>query len=235
MKRGNYKGTLASKKAKHVPPSQKKRTRIPVQVSIGRQAFPRQLFSTLKYVEMVTLTLNSLGLQQHLFSCNGMFDPNITGIGHQPLYFDQTMAIYNHYTVLRSRIKVTPSTFSNAIGQPDIMCALYIDDDTVTGFGAAGSMATVMERPLSRSFNYNPELGNNDRSLWHSWDGVKIFGGNLQSNDQLQGTAAANPVEQSYYAICVDATILGASQTLDVWVQVEYECVFDEYKSMGTS
>ena len=32
--------------------------------------------------------------------------PNHTGVGHQPLYFDQLMTIYNHYIVIGAKITV---------------------------------------------------------------------------------------------------------------------------------
>lgn len=33
----------------------------------------------------------------YVFQINGPYDPNVTGIGHQPLGFDQLMLMYEHY------------------------------------------------------------------------------------------------------------------------------------------
>ena len=48
-----------------------------------------------------------------------MFHPDKSSVGHQPMYFDQLQAIYDHFTVINSRIKVTPfySEDTQPIGQ----------------------------------------------------------------------------------------------------------------------
>ena len=58
----------------------------------------------LRYVENFTLNPGMLGATVNVFSMNGLFDPNITGIGHQPMYFDNYMGIYGRYRVNRAYI-----------------------------------------------------------------------------------------------------------------------------------
>ena len=44
--------------------------------------------------------------RENQFVANGAFDPNLTGVGHQPRGFDQFMAGYETFTVTGSKISV---------------------------------------------------------------------------------------------------------------------------------
>jgi hypothetical protein len=59
------------------------------------------------YYDTITITSNAGVVAVHVFGSNCLFDPDITGGGHQPAGFDQYMALYQRYTVLRTRAKVT--------------------------------------------------------------------------------------------------------------------------------
>jgi len=81
--------------------------RLPSSVSRGQYGFPPTLAAKLKYVESVAFTSALGAVQSNVFRANSLFDPNETGLGHQPMYFDQFAAIYNRYVVRKSRMKVT--------------------------------------------------------------------------------------------------------------------------------
>lgn len=68
---------------------------------IPRWGFPRRLYIAHKYVDLVSVSSTAGVVGSYFFKCNGMFDPNTTGTGHQPMYFDNCGAIYNHYTVVK--------------------------------------------------------------------------------------------------------------------------------------
>ena len=60
--------------------------------------------------------------------------------GHQPLYFDQVAAIYQHYTVMKARMKVTivPNTVDAYVS------GILIDDDLTP---AITTLDGMVERP----------------------------------------------------------------------------------------
>lgn len=209
----------------------KKKTPIkrqPVAIRIGRQPFPKQLFNTLRYVSQTPLTV-TLGSARHIFRANGMFDPDQTGSGHQPLYFDTLMAVYQHYTVLRSRIKITPMPES-ALSTSNLLYVIKEDADvtpTVTAYEA-------LEFPYVSSAITPGARGQDQVSISKTWSAVRTFGGNPQSNPDLQGTIASDPTEQSYFTLMVRDPVLG-NGIIDLVVEIEYDVVWDELKTIGFS
>jgi len=63
---------------------------------------------TLRYND-VFLLLGSTGTASYVYSANSAVDPDPTGLGHQPYYFDRYAGLYDRYVVLNSRIKITTS------------------------------------------------------------------------------------------------------------------------------
>ena len=50
---------------------------------------------------------------------NSLFDPDFTGTGHQPYYFDQFATIYQRYTVIGSKLTATFTPIPAAINGPE--------------------------------------------------------------------------------------------------------------------
>lgn len=144
-----------------------------------------------------------------------MYDPDITGVGHQPLYFDNMTALYRHYTVLSSRIKVWAQ--SNTQG---CQMAIYIDDDTTPIL----TPTQIMEQPsaVSRMIPHGGDVA----VLTKAWNARQAFGGNTMDNDELQGSSSANPFEQQTFVTCF--TSLAANATITYYVEIEYTAVWDE-------
>jgi len=184
--------------------------------------FPKKLHVNHAYTDTASVAITPSGSFQ--FSANGLFDPNITSVGHQPMYFDNLSAIYDHYTVLRSRIVVEllPDTIPYNV-------VLYVDDDTsIASFGGAA------EQPSSTPIHAVLPQSAKPLRLTRSWDANAYFGGDILDNDNLQGTASANPTEQSYFTL-VGLTTTGASGSMSFSVRIEYEAVWDELKTQAQS
>lgn len=203
----------------------KQRTSIPTQVYMGKQTLPKQLFNTLRYTAITDFTLTT-GLGKRVFSANGMYDPDITGTGGQPMYFDQLIALYDHYTVLRSRIKCIP-VHSAAVY---IQYSIYKDDDTTTVSNALDASC----RPEAKWDIVIPSLGVKQVVLYQDFNAAATFGPNPQAQDSLQGNATANPTEQSYYVVQAYSGS-GTSSNGDLMVEIEYDVVWDEWVTAAAS
>jgi len=67
---------------------------------------PQEMNATLKYVDVLSGTASGINFLAN-YSLNSLFDPEITGTGHQPLGFDQYSTLYQQYRVNAAKIKVT--------------------------------------------------------------------------------------------------------------------------------
>jgi len=191
--------------------------------------FPRKLTVTHKYNEIVQITSTTGIMQQYRFSANGLYDPNVTGTGHQPIFFDQMTPLYNHYTVIASKIKVTFVPQSGTSWAP-VTVGLIINDDTASGYT---DITTAAENSTGKSVMITA-LSARPTVLSQKWSAKKTFGGSILANTSLAGTSAANPTEQSYFDILVEALGTGTSA---VYAKVELEmvAVWTEIKDIGTS
>lgn len=60
---------------------------------------PERIFCKLPYADSFTLDGQSAGAGTYQFRLGSVFDPNLTGTGHQPRGFDQYAALYSVYRV----------------------------------------------------------------------------------------------------------------------------------------
>jgi len=196
--------------------------------SLG-MGFPKMLKMTHKYVDTVALSSTLGVINFYSFSTNGMFDPNISGTGHQPYYFDQLSAIYDHYCVIGSKIKFTVINSGNT--DPAYGLATFVDDDTTT---TATTLDEVVERQTGKLVKVAPANNTRTLTLTETWSAKKYFGKDPLDNDELQGTIAANPVEQSYFKIAVQANSTG-NVTCVITAEIEFIAVWKEIHEITQS
>lgn len=75
---------------------------------IGRlPGFPETYKTVLVYNEGISIDAAAGGATYYSFNCMNLYDPNYSGTGHQPLYYDNLTAIYNRWRVRAAYITVT--------------------------------------------------------------------------------------------------------------------------------
>jgi len=67
-------------------------------VNRGLKPFASRYITKMKYSE--AYTLSALNNYTQIMNLNSVFDPNRTGIGHQPYGYDQLTPLYNRYRVI---------------------------------------------------------------------------------------------------------------------------------------
>lgn len=176
-----------------------------------------------RYDELISISSTTGIPGSYVFSTNGMYDPNVTGTGHQPMFFDNMSLVYNHYTVFKSKITIS------AVSVVPFELSLGIDDDTniPTQTTAANENSDTISRLV-------PLYQGRAITLTRNWSAKAAFGGDIFDNDDLQGNLTNNPVEQMYYYILA-RTADGSTNTIIVKVQLEYFAVWDELKTQASN
>ncbi len=157
----------------------------------------------LYYASALGLTAPTSGnAVTYFFSANGMFDPDITGTGHQPIGFDQMMLMYEQCTVIKSSIQVTFNIGPGLTVQCGV--ALFPDASALTNPSQLVENGLLRYIPITSGSStfQNQHVRTTvrldcDVALYFGRRGVRA----LLNDDNLYTTAAANPVEQVYFAI----------------------------------
>lgn len=194
-----------------------------------KTGFPKELKITHRYTDRLTLTGTAGASISQVYSCNGMYDPDITSTGHQPYYFDQLAAIYNHYTVLASKITVrlVPGS-GNTVGS---VFTMYINDDASVTYSNADSAAenqTAVWKMLGSG-------GTSEVVVSKKWRAQDAFGPGVISDPNLQGTTGANPTEQQTFTIRYNSVDGASTVSCAAIVCVEYQAIWQELKDVAAS
>lgn len=220
-----------NKRNRNPPPSSLPRYRnlsqLPM-VNIG-VGFPKRMTVTHKYTDGF-IYLTSTGTKSNFnISCNGMYDPNLTAGGHQPLYFDQLTAIYNHYTVIYAELKATfvPTASTTT---PLAYGVLINDDATVT----PGNYNEMMEQAQG-SGAFTTAVQTKPPVIIKKWSAKKTFGGSILGNTDLQGTVTSNPTEQSVFSCYIQPLDAVTTCTVNLIVEISYVAVWSEVKDIVNS
>ena len=171
-------------------------------------------------------------LGAYIYTCNGLYDPNVTGAGHQPSGFDQLMTMYDHFVVIGAKAIVT---FVNN----DTTDAMIVGIDVRDSTNAQPDSRVIIESGTAKYANIsNRDGGTNQVTIEYKVNPSKFLGRSKPLSDpQLKGGATGNPTEQCYFHIfagnLVDQSALGDAVTANIII--EYQVILIEPKPVGLS
>jgi len=162
--------------------------------------FPLTLTTKLSYSTEIGMTQTVPGLPVfNLFRANSMYDPDQTGGGIQPRYFDQLCGanngngVYNRYRVLHSSIscKIFPLS-STAVDANACFSIIPLNASS----SLPATLAEMRERPFSK-FTYMTTLGSYKPYSVSNSIGMAKFLGNkdLQDNEDASAPFNNNPID----------------------------------------
>lgn len=200
-------------------------------VSLGMNVSQRSQRMKHRYYQPdVVLDPDATGAS-YVFAANGMFDPDITGAGHQPLGFDLQTPKFDHYTVVYSKISVQ---FKNAMAADKAFVAVYVKDTT----SVDNDQILITENGECKKAILGKAGDDDDHITLTMGVSVRKFMGrpHILSEDELRGTVAANPADLlSWHLFAVGTTPAADLGNVYAQVLIEYTAVWTEPKKLGLS
>lgn len=209
-----------------------------------RKAYPRiplGIESTklvkLRYADNFTLNPTTGVIGVHTFCANGLYDPNITGTGHQPMYFDTYSAIYDQYVVLGSKITIHAAPSTAAAGTAVYFGCLLEDDNSSL---ATKTTNYMMEQKNNRyktvnSVNYS-NLGTS--TLVKKFSAKKYYGvKDVKDNyDDIGSRVTSNPNDAAFFRVwCGPASTTIDPAQYQFNITIDYIVLFSELKEQDQS
>lgn len=134
------------KRAYRKRPMYKKRGQRNTLVNTSLRPIPSRFITKHKYAEALTISTPGMGIYK--WNLNSLFDPNRTGIGHQPYGYDQLSALYNRYRVISC--KYVLSAISDSA---NIAYACLPANDTAA---VISNVSECRENPRAKFATQNP-------------------------------------------------------------------------------
>lgn len=158
----------------------------------------RELFTTLRYVESVVLQSNvisGLSNSAYVFSLNGLFDPNITGTGHQPRGYDQITPFYKAYTVFGVSIRIRSAASNLNVNADAVLCLRLKSALTSTSMAGMYS-ADFQEASSCMCWEADTQQAELDLGYVSIADLEGVPKDKVMSDDQYSAGVAGNPGQQ---------------------------------------
>jgi len=181
---------------------------------------PNSIITTLRYCDFFQLTSTTGGTVSNVFRANGIFDPDYTGGGHQPLFRDAWVGLYDYYTVLGSKITVEYQSRNATNGF--IVALQGSDTPTLTS-----TVSTWMEQNNGvHTLLGNANTGSKTLTMTYSPD--ENLGAHMKDDQSsMVGTGSDPGSQQAYYFGILAATEDAATTAIvTVAVQIEYTVKF---------
>lgn len=112
------------------------------------------------YIHQVGVqSVTGANVQEQVYRLNGMYDPDYTGAGNQPNFFDDLSALYQRYRVRGAMVKICiiPLALQGtpALGNPGTRLVIHAGDDTAA-FASMASLSDQATTPYTTKYCLAP-------------------------------------------------------------------------------
>lgn len=225
-KTGTYTARARSvKRARYTLPAMK--TKLPMQIratktkamlvysDLGRQLTGSPAGATTSYV----------------YSLNGPYDPDVTGVGGQPTGFDQYMNLYEFAIVTKARVKVTCLNLDTTSVIGLVGCNIASTSGTSSDPNVYMRNMNMWNTVLEKRGSYR-----NSASYEFSVDISQLSTKNVLQESDYQTTVSSNPANQWYLIIWSCNSDVASTGPNTQWqVTIEYETHFKDAATTANS
>lgn len=189
--------------------------------------FPDRLSTKLVYGDGIRVNLVSGATNYWTFRLNSLFDPDYTGAGHQPQWFDQMAAVYRNYRVKGA--KITVDFMPEVTDVPgNTQYGPYLVGITTSNQSSlsASSIASLTEDANGESKVIAPkESGRNFCTLSNTFSPLRDLGLDPMDGDLIASTSS-NPNQAFYAHIWGSDMATNVSSAIRCRVKIEFQCEF---------
>ncbi len=221
-----------SRKRKYRRKPRRRRSGFNTNVLSHYQPFARKKLWKTRYTDRITLNPGVAGtVATHIFSANGLFDPDITGVGHQPNAFDQLVGtLYDHAVVIGAQITIMAAN-TDATNSQFVGCMLADATTLITDPNIVMENGNVKFKQMTALGS-----GGNKTQITAKINPNKFLGHSMPlSDDVLKNDVASNPAEQAYFHVVAWPTQGNNTDVVECMIIIDYVCVLLEPKKLGLS
>lgn len=172
----------------------------------------------MRYVSNLTLSSGVVTYTEHTFRGNSIFDPDFTGVGHQPMGHDEWSVLFGRYRVIAYRVRVDAT---NLATDPCQMIVVPTEFSTTIA-----SINAAREQYMARFKTLSPTgEGQTVGVIQMPWINCAQFKGEKGMKYDKDFTAAfgANPVQDVYFKVGVANQAGAANLNMEFTVTIEYK------------
>lgn len=193
-----------------------KRRKINRVIVRGPTGIPDKLLVRLVYADQISITTGIPG--KYVFRGNSIFDPDLTGVGHQPRFFDQYSQLYERYRVHASKINIK---LVNASPNVSGLGVVPLTQSTSTELN---SIVDLQEAPYVK-FRWLQNGSNPTVTSITSFMKTSVIRGEKDEDDDYSAQFVANPTRMWYWHI-IAAESDNSPPTVNSVVKITYYVEF---------
>lgn len=168
-----------------------------------------------------------------VFRGGSIFDPDFSGVGHQPLGHDEYQNFYHHYTVLGAKLTATWSTEGDGVGDQYIVGIGLRADATVTS-----DVELMRELPGTKWANLGGATSGKNFKTLSKFYSVRKFHDvkDIRDNSQFKAAFGTNPAEDAFFHVfAINQNPIDVGSTINCHVVMTFICVLTEPKNLTKS
>lgn len=188
-----------------------------------------------RYVQQVLLSAENItGLtgSEYAWRLNSLYDPDFTGVGHQPLGFDQMVLFYNNYTVYK--VNMTVKIMHSTGTAPCIVFGTKNSQSNYTpGSQTPADVAEKNGYMCMKAKGDNDEMSYSKEVWVADVDGIPRS--QIYNDLTYQGSATTSPIRTPYFGVACGTIDANPPASCYVWVCLEFSTVWTNPKVLAQS
>lgn len=196
-------------------------------ISEAKTGLPQRYPVRLRYCTNDTIT-STVGVGAiKVYSLNSLFDPDVSNVGHQPLYYDQFSALYDRYQVDKTEIIVSAITIG---ANPWIFMVYASQVNNASSF----SVEALREQ---KNCYWKVIPGNGAKAtIKHKFSIPSLLGlsKSAMTSPQYLTQVATNPTDMLYVTV-IAATLNGTTDSIYIETELQYHNTFSTLLTIAQS